>query len=70
MLPGGSVVDAVIGCDGNTLCLFVLPGRAAACENLGQLPLAWIDFAAAQRIELIQRKLDILLVDIVGKSQS
>lgn len=53
LVHGGNIVDAVIGLDADrSLSLFVLRDPAECLENLGQMPLARIDFALAERVVL------------------
>src|SRR4051794_36547487 len=49
LVPAGSVADRVIVRDGADIVALSFAGRPARVDNIGKLPMAWVDPAAADR---------------------
>lgn len=47
LLPAGSIADAIVLRDGDEIVSLTFDTRATTVENIGRLPMAWIDPAAA-----------------------
>lgn len=47
LLPTASVADRIVVCDGDDVVLLGFDTRPAKVDNIGRLPMAWVDPAAA-----------------------
>ncbi|MDG4664620.1 acyl-CoA dehydrogenase family protein [Mycobacterium sp. 236(2023)] len=53
LVPAGSVADHVIVRDGDNIVLLSFSSRPARVDNIGKLPMAWADPAAADNREVL-----------------
>lgn len=47
LIPTGSIADHIVCCDGNDIVQLTFDTRPAPVDNIGRLPMAWIDPGAA-----------------------
>ena len=47
LIPAGSIADQIIVRDGEDVVLLAFDTRPTKVDNIGRLPMAWVDPAAA-----------------------